>query len=162
MARRYFTLDQAQAALPQVRALLGRSLQLHGHLRAAIATLGDVGGTVSWPMLRGEEELEELEPEVADALERARMIYQALRESVVDIEALGVEVKGIVDGLIDFPSWHEGTREVVLCFKLGEAEIGFFHGLEDGFAGRRPVAGERFTAEPELGEADEVSSSHGV
>lgn len=157
MAPRYFTLDQAQALLPQVRARLGQALQLHGHLRASITALDEAGSQIDWPMLRGEMDLDELDDDTADTLERARMLYQALRESVVAIEALGVEVKGLVDGLVDFRSWHEGEREVLLCYKLGEPEIRFFHGLEDGFAGRQSVRGQRFTAEPDAKESPAAS-----
>ncbi|KIG16834.1 hypothetical protein DB30_03996 [Enhygromyxa salina] len=152
MATRYFTLEQAQALLPRVRSLMGQALQLHGHLRKAIARLSDDGHEINWALLRGEEQLaapdDELESdEGSDALERARMIYLALRESVAQIEALGAEVKGVMDGLVDFRSWRDGTHEVLLCFKLGEAEIQFYHGLDEGFDGRHPTAGHRFCAE---------------
>ncbi|PRQ08209.1 hypothetical protein ENSA7_21810 [Enhygromyxa salina] len=132
---------------------MGQALQLHGHLRKAISRLSDNGHEINWALLRGEEQLaapDEDEPnsdEGSDALERARMIYLALRESVAQIEALGAEVKGVMDGLVDFRSWRDGTHEVLLCFKLGEAEISSFHGVDDGFDGRRPIAGHRFSAE---------------
>lgn len=163
MATRYFTLDEAQALVPRVRALLGQALQLHGHLRVAIARLSADGFEVTWAVLRGElalrtddpdeldDELDAIDPQAVErteeAIERARMIYAALREVVAQIEVLGVEVKAVVDGLVDFRSWCDGEHEVLLCWKLGEDEIRFFHGLEDGFAGRRPVKGHRFTSE---------------
>lgn len=155
MATRYFSLDEAQALVPQVRSLLGQALQLHGHLRVAIARLSEAGHEVTWAMLRGDDQLEpvdELERDEHDehGLERARMLYVTLRETVTDIEALGVQVKGVVEGLVDFHSWCDGEHEVVLCWKLGEPEIRFFHGLDDGFAGRKPIKGHRFTAKPEL------------
>jgi hypothetical protein len=149
VATRYFTLDEAQALVPRVRALLGRALQLHGHLRAAVTRLSAAGHEIDWATLRGDEQLDEHADERAEqALERARMIYRTLRETVAEIEGLGAEVKGVVDGLVDFHSWCDGEHEVVLCWKLGEPEIGFFHGVDDGFSGRRPVAGHRFTREP--------------
>ncbi|PRP99014.1 hypothetical protein ENSA5_29350 [Enhygromyxa salina] len=148
MASRYFTLEQAQALLPRVRKLMGQALQLHGHLRTAIARLGDAGHDIDWPLLRGEQELDEFDDEpAAQALAKARMIYLALREVVALIEGLGVEVKGVMEGLVDFRSWCDGEQEVVLCYKLGEPEIRFFHGLNDGFAGRRSVKGHEFTTE---------------
>jgi hypothetical protein len=58
---------------------------------------------------------------------------------VNQIHGLGAQVKDADEGLIDFPALREG-EEVLLCWKLGENEIGFWHGLEDGFAGRRSVA----------------------
>ncbi len=155
MATCYFTLDSAQALLPSVKRQLGQALQLHGHLRARISQLDELGLEVSWAMLRGDEPAEEpveVSPTQALDLERARMLYVALRESVSEIEALGIEVKAVMDGLVDFRSWHEGRDEVFLCWKLGEPSIQWFHGLDDGFDGRRSVDGERFTdtREPEL------------
>lgn len=150
MATRYFTLEDAQALVPRVRALMGQALQLHGHLRGKVAKLGEAGHDVSWSLLRGDAELDdEVAASEREQLERARMIYQALRESVTAIEALGAEVKGVMEGLVDFPSWRDGSEEVVLCWKLGEQEIGYYHELDSGFAGRKPVAGHRFTAERE-------------
>lgn len=149
MATRYFTLEQAQALLPRVRSLMGQALQLHGHLRKAISRLSDKGHEINWALLRGEEQLDESDEPGSDALERARMIYLTLRETVAQIEALGAEVKGVMDGLVDFRSWCDGEDEVLLCFKLGEPEIDFFHGLDDGFDARRSVAGHRFCAEYE-------------
>lgn|GEM_PF-920311 len=156
MATRYFTLDEAQALVPRVRTLLGQALQLHGHLRIAIARLSEAGYAITWAILRGEDELatdvvEDMpEQDAEQALERARMIYRTLREIVGKIEELGAEVKAVVDGLVDFHSWCDGEHEVVLCWKLGEAEIRFFHGLEEGFAGRRSISGHRFTSERAL------------
>ena len=149
MAQRYFTLDEAQALVPRVRAAMSRALQLHGHLRVAIGRLGETGQQVSWPMLRSEEELADADEDTRELLARARMLYLALREAVTDIEGLGAEVKGVMEGLVDFRSWRDGHEEVLLCWKLGEDEIRWYHGAEDGFAGRRPVKGQRFTAERE-------------
>lgn len=150
MATRYFTLDEAQALVPRVRSLMGQALQLHGHLRGKVAKLGEAGHDVSWSLLRGDAELDdEVAASEREQLERARMIYQALRESVTAIEALGAEVKGVMEGLVDFPSWRDGCEEVVLCWKLGEQEIGFYHELDSGFAGRKPIGSHRFTAAPE-------------
>lgn len=162
VAPRYFSLDEAQALVPQVRTLLGQALQLHGHLRVAIARLSEAGHEITWAMLRGEDRLEELDDKrdqrSAQSLERARMIYMTLRESVSAIEALGVEVKGVVEGLVDFHSWCDGEHEVLLCWKLGEPEIRFFHGVDDGFSARKSIKGHRFTASPELSELASKSS----
>jgi hypothetical protein len=162
VATRYFTLDDAQALVPRVRALMGRALQLHGHLRRNVAKLGEAGHEVSWSLLRGEAEFDdEVSEDERGQLERARMIYQALRESVTEIEALGAEVKGVMEGLVDFPSWRDGHEEVVLCWKLGETEIGYYHEPEVGFAGRKPVGGHTFMAEQSSSSAAPSLSSSG-
>jgi hypothetical protein len=150
VARRYFTLEQARALLPRVRSSMGQALQLHRHLRTSVASLGEAGHEVDWALLRGEQQLDEQADERAtQSLARARMIYMALRESIGQMEALGVEVKSVMNGLIDFPSWCDGEREVLLCYKLGEPELEFFHDLDEGFAGRRSIAGHEFTSGPE-------------
>jgi hypothetical protein len=162
VATRYFTLEQAQALLPRVRSLMGQALQLHGHLRIAISRLSDNGHEINWALLRGEVQLAESDDPGSDALERARMIYLTLRESVAQIEALGAEVKGVMDGLVDFHSWCDGDEDVLLCFKLGEPEIRWFHGLDEGYDSRRPVAGHRFTIECERdGDGDGDDNDNG-
>lgn len=64
---------------------------------------------------------------------------ERLVEVLKTLESLGVIVKGIDQGLIDFPHIRENGEEVYLCFRAGETEIAFWHGLEAGFAGRRPL-----------------------
>jgi hypothetical protein len=153
---RYFDLDEAKEILPQVRSRLGDALQLHSHLRALVSELGKAGIDVSWSLLRGEEEVaDQDDPEAAATLERARMLYGALREVVESIERLGVEVKGVVEGLVDFRSFLDGHREVLLCWKLGERTIGHYHDLEVGFSGRKPIEGHYFTREPEARDANQ-------
>jgi hypothetical protein len=58
-----------------------------------------------------------------------------LREKMLEIAALGIQIKDIDRGLIDFPSLREG-REVFLCWELEEDDIEFWHDLETGYAGR--------------------------
>jgi hypothetical protein len=61
-----------------------------------------------------------------------------LAEVIDEIVAHGAQVKDIDEGLIDFPALS-GGETVLLCWKLGEAEIGYWHTVEDGFAGRREL-----------------------
>jgi hypothetical protein len=61
-----------------------------------------------------------------------------LAAAVEEIRALGVLVKDLDTGLVDFPSVREG-EEILLCWRLGEEEVAFYHGYDDGFAGRRPL-----------------------
>ncbi len=55
------------------------------------------------------------------------------------ISELGIIIKGIDNGLIDFPHIRNNGDEVYLCFLSGEYNIKYWHGINDGFAGRRPV-----------------------
>jgi hypothetical protein len=51
---------------------------------------------------------------------------------------VGAQIKSLEEGLLDFPALR-GDEEVLLCWKLGEDEIAYWHGLEEGFAGRKPL-----------------------
>jgi hypothetical protein len=62
----------------------------------------------------------------------------ALKEALLRIEGTGAVVKDLDIGLIDFLSVYRG-QEVCLCWKLGEDKIGYWHGTEEGFAGRKPI-----------------------
>lgn len=65
---------------------------------------------------------------------------EQLVEILKRLDELGVTVKGIEQGLIDFPHVRRSGEEVYLCFRAGEPDIDFWHDLEHGFAGRRPLA----------------------
>ena len=73
---------------------------------------------------------------------------QRVRESITEIDSIGVQVKDLAQGLLDFPCVLEG-QTVLLCWKLGEKEIGYWHSVEDGFAGRKPLDGRLGKVEKE-------------
>ena len=75
---------------------------------------------------------------LADATAAVEREARSLARTVDEIAEHGAEVKDIDKGLIDFPALHRGET-VLLCWKLGEDEIRYWHPVEDGFAGRRPV-----------------------
>jgi len=64
---------------------------------------------------------------------------ERLVKLVAELNELGVQVKELNAGLIDFPALRTNGEEVLLCYRLPEAEIGFWHTLDGGFAGRRPL-----------------------
>ena len=57
---------------------------------------------------------------------------------MAQIHEVGALVKDLDQGLVDFPARREG-EDVLLCWRLGEDEVAFWHGLEEGFSGRRPL-----------------------
>jgi hypothetical protein len=73
--------------------------------------------------------------EVAAAIEREAA---AIAECAARVDAVGAQIKSLEEGLLDFPALR-GDEEVLLCWKLGEDEIAYWHGLEEGFAGRKPL-----------------------
>jgi hypothetical protein len=129
---RYFTLEQANAALAEVRPLAERMV---AHRREVAVLLSRRAGLTSTIAGNGGDldpgELARVEAEIA---EQAKGVAQCVNR----IHGLGAQVKDADEGLVDFPARRE-DEEILLCWKLGEDEIAFWHGLEDGFAGRRPV-----------------------
>lgn len=130
-----FTLSEAQTLLPVVEALLRKA-------QAAGARAGEL-----------EREMQQLSQRifmsggmhvnvVQAAKRRAERekATQEARDTLAEIDEIGVQVKDLAQGLLDFPCIVEG-QTVLLCWKLGEKEIGFWHTEEDGFAGRKPLDG---------------------
>ena len=129
---RHFTLEEANAALEHVRPLVEQLV---------------VGRAEHIAALERQEELEtkirgngggippaQLADATADVEARARRLAQLVDE----IAGHGAEVKDLDSGLVDFPALRNGET-VLLCWHLGEDEIAFWHGTEDGFTGRRPL-----------------------
>ena len=132
MDQRYFTADEANEALLEVRPL---TEELVGHRRALVelqerqsavtARIAGNGGNVEPHELEEVQEL--LDEEVA-----------GIARCVARIHEVGALVKDLDDGLVDFHATRDG-RDVLLCWRLGEDEIGFWHGLDEGFSGRKPL-----------------------
>ena len=127
-----FTPDEANELLPTVRPLVERMVEAKRALDAAQAEADDVSVRISGnggglPPAR----LAEVDAGVS---RRATELARVLEE----IQALGVIVKDLDTGLVDFPSVREG-RDVLLCWQLGEDDVAFWHGYDDGYAGRRPI-----------------------
>jgi hypothetical protein len=81
----------------------------------------------------------DLDPaEVRENAERMEQAAEAVEQGVARLHALGVLVKDLDSGLVDFPALR-GEEEVLLCWQVGEPEVAYWHGLEEGFAGRKPL-----------------------
>lgn len=134
MAGPTFTPEEANELLPEVRELVERMVDHRRRLRAsqerrehALMRIAGNGGDYT------PSELAELAEEVeAEATEVAR--------AVRGLTELGVQVKDLDLGLVDFPAVRPGGQPVLLCWRLGEDEIAWWHTEEDGFGGRRPLA----------------------
>jgi hypothetical protein len=129
---RHFTLEQANAALEEVRPLAERMV---AHRREVATLLSRRAGLTTTIAGNGGDldpgELARVEAEIADEA-------KGVAQCVNGIHGLGAQVKDADEGLVDFPALRD-DEEVLLCWKLDEDEVAFWHGLEDGFAGRRPV-----------------------
>jgi hypothetical protein len=133
MAQRYFTADEANELLPEVRAV---AEDLVEHRLAARAVAAKRAQLVTRIAGNGGD-FDPQEPrELEEDFERETA---AMAEAVERLERLGVIVKDADRGLVDFPALRESGEEVLLCWQVGEDEIAYWHGLEEGFAGRKPL-----------------------
>jgi hypothetical protein len=128
-----FTLGEAQTLLPVVEALLRRA-------QAAGVRAGEL-----------EHEMQQLSHRIflsggmhVDVSTAARRraehdkAVQEAKDTLAEIDSIGVQVKDLEQGLLDFPSVIDG-KTVLLCWKLGEPAIAYWHTEEEGFEGRKPL-----------------------
>lgn len=128
-----FTLDEAQAVLPVVESLLNRALearQAAGELQEEMAALARrlfISGGMFLDIGAAQKRKITLEA-----------LIQRARDALQEIDSIGVQVKDLDIGLLDFPCLLE-SETVLLCWKRGEPRIEFWHRIEEGFAGRQPI-----------------------
>ncbi len=129
---REFTLEEANAAVQELRPVVTRMVE-HGRRlgeaqraqRRLVSRIAGNGGDMQPSDLR----------ELAEAIQREA---DAIGVCAEEINAAGAQIKSLEEGLLDFPSRRDGEL-VLLCWKLGEAEIRYWHGVDEGFAGRKPL-----------------------
>jgi hypothetical protein len=130
--KRVFTPNEANSALAEVRPVAERLVELRARMRELVqsqsslvtAIGGNGGGYAASDLNAAQAELEQLSERVAGC--------------VTELDGLGVVVKDLDLGLLDFPAMHDG-REVELCWHVGEPEVAFWHELGAGYAGRKPI-----------------------
>jgi len=131
-AVRHFTPEEANAALEQGRPLVEQLVAGRGEHAAAVER---------------QEELERkirgngggIPPaELASATAEVDALARRLARLVDEIASHGAQVKDLESGLVDFPALRRGET-VLLCWQLGEDAIAWWHRVEDGFVGRRPL-----------------------
>ena len=128
---RTFTLEEATAQLPRLREILmemrktkPRIEELRQKIMAMTRKSTGNGHLVS-------QDVRDRQKEAQEFIERLNELGEAIGE-------IGCEIKGVDEGLIDFPSEREG-RTVYLCWKLGEDNIAYWHELDTGFSSRQPL-----------------------
>ncbi len=133
MVQRHFTPDEANERLAEVRPL---AEALVAHRRALMLATAKRARLVSRIAGNGGD-FDPQEPrELEEQIEREA---EAVGQAAERLERLGVLVKDADRGLVDFPAIREDGEEVLLCWQVGEDEIAYWHGLEEGFAGRKPL-----------------------
>jgi len=130
---RTFTLGEAQTLLPVLESLLRRA-QKSGTRAAEIE--------VEFDQLRQRIFLHGGVHVDVVTVSRRRAerdkVVQETKDTLAEIDAIGVQVKDLEKGLLDFPCVMDG-QTILLCWKLGEKEIGYWHSMDEGFSGRKPI-----------------------
>lgn len=125
-ARRYFTLEQARAALDVIRPLLTEIMEIR---QSILSREPEVWPVVAKAAGNGGSKVAS---QVAQEFGR-------LDQAVRAILATGALLKDVNTGLVDFPALHE-DREIYLCWRYGEETIRFWHEMDAGFSGRQPLS----------------------
>ena len=130
---RYFTFEQASRILPEVEHLIRDALFLKAEYQQAEKSIEEHSRKIA--MMGGTR----VNPAAVLAMREKRgRSAQRLQESMAKIQEMGCLVKDLDIGLLDFPTLLNG-QEVYLCWRLGETKIEFWHGIQEGFQGRRPI-----------------------
>jgi hypothetical protein len=130
--KRVFTPAEANSALDEVRAAAERLVEVRARMRELVRAQGSLvtaiggngGGYAASDLNAAQAELEQLSERAGGC--------------VAELEELGVTVKDLDLGLLDFPALHEG-REIELCWHVGEPSVAYWHELGAGYAGRKPI-----------------------
>jgi hypothetical protein len=133
MPDRTFALEEAQALLPVLESLLRAAISAKKLMEEVEAEQQALAHRV---FLNGGTFLDVV-PLARRKAERVKAGQRA-RDALAEIESIGVQVKDLNIGLLDFP-YEVNGRIVLLCWKLGEKSITHWHGMEEGFAGRKPI-----------------------
>jgi hypothetical protein len=127
---RVFTLEEANAALTELRPIVERMVQHRRDLTAAqtrqaelVTRIAGNGGDM-------------VPSDLQDLAETIQREADAISDCAERINQAGAQVKSLEDGLLDFPA-KRGEEDVLLCWKLGEDEIRFWHGTDEGFSARK-------------------------
>ena len=130
-SQKLFRVEEANAAVPRLTLWIERlqrgALRLEEEMRALARARGMALATIGTDALLRERPA-------------ARVLVEELDAIVREIEQSGAHLKDVRLGLVDFPAERDG-RPIYLCWQFGEPEVAFWHGLEDGFAGRQPLPG---------------------
>jgi hypothetical protein len=133
MSDRYFDRNEAEDLLPMIAGVLNEAREqkqqmdvLDRDLAQAAAKIMVMGGWI--PPHR----------ELAEKRVLRDQSREKIKQAIEQLQEIGCVLKDLDEGLVDFPALLDG-REVYLCWKLGEERIGYWHGLDEGFAGRKPL-----------------------
>ena len=128
-----FTLDEAQRLLPEVGRLLQSAIDAKAEYQEAERTIQEMNERI---MLMGGVLVDR--ERALECKTRREQSAAVLRNAIEGVQQIGCVVKDLDAGLVDFPTLFRGV-EVYLCWKLDEPGIEYWHGIEEGFRGRKAI-----------------------
>ena len=134
--QKIFTVEEANHLLSQVAPLVQ---QLRGLQESIIKTNQQLDEAVHKLSQGNGYPLEDIRKQITELTKRQLNLIEAFQSTLQQLESLGGVLKDVNVGLVDFYGMRDGEL-VFLCWRLGEDQIRFWHGVEEGFAGRQPLA----------------------
>jgi hypothetical protein len=131
---RVFTLEEANALVPRLNALVALQMDRRANIERGLERLGALVGAVPDAI----EVQDGDAPEVCDVKRDLLARIEEYQSAWHEIEELGAVLKDARIGLLDFYGDVDGRR-VWLCWKYGEPAVGHYHGLNEGFSGRKRI-----------------------
>jgi hypothetical protein len=132
---RTFTLREAQSMLPVLESLLRKSIEA----KSLIEEIDQEFAELSERIFLNGGMMVDVQACMTRKAQREKAI-QTAKDTLSEINAIGVQVKDLEIGLLDFPCKVDGEI-VLLCWRMGEPTITHWHGTEEGYSGRRPIDG---------------------
>jgi hypothetical protein len=124
---KYFSVEEAEAIIPELEKIFEIVAELAAKAQAKAQAIDKL------------ERARKSDPsQLAIEQSQLQFLTQAANEQLQTIVDLGAVPKGLEPALVDFPARVDG-REAYLCWKLGEKSITHYHGVEEGFGGRKPL-----------------------
>jgi hypothetical protein len=133
MSDRTFTLDEAQSLLPVLESLLRTAM----NARKVVEEFDHDQQALQQRIFLTGGMFLDVVPLARKKAERTKAEQRA-KDALAEIDSIGVQIKDLDMGLLDFPCEVEG-QTILLCWRLGEKSITHWHGTEEGFAGRKPI-----------------------
>lgn len=136
MKKRYFTVDETNAAVPVLEHSFRRIVQMHTQVREAWQRLDDLDCA---PESEDFEIDVDTPPYAVNDLATLRTLFDAMHVEIEAVQTTGCTIKRLDIGLVDWYAQRDG-HEVFLCWQLGEKHVEFWHEINTGFSGRRPIS----------------------
>ncbi|QOY88260.1 DUF2203 domain-containing protein [Paludibaculum fermentans] len=130
---RFFTLEQAQQLVPEVRRMLNEAVEARAELEESQQEIAEC--------MRKAHQMGGVDLDTGRLVllrKRVDELGKKLKEILDQFEELGIQVKDLNIGLVDFPTKYRG-EEVLICYQLNETGVGYWHGLDEGFRGRKRI-----------------------